>query len=215
MITVFSVANKPYLKYIDVLSASVKKYFPEANFLGCLVNCPDKDYGFDVRHIEHDKRMSEPNFCAGLRTKMFRDLLDEGHKTLIYVDADSCFIRSAKELIEHVNSCGVSMRPKSLEEGLFASGVITCNASKKGVRDFFESYRKNYQENINAGDWFSDQKMLNKTYQGLKNHIDFKPLPNKFCDVWFSDDGVLWTAKGITRGNNKFINKLKEFNYAG
>ena len=55
--------------------------------------------------------------------------------------------------------------------------------------------------------------MLNKTYQGLKNHIDFKPLPNKFCDVWFSDDGVLWTAKGTTRGNEKFIKKLNEYEY--
>lgn len=212
MITIFSVANEPYLGYLKTLHASIKRYLPNSKFIGFLVDCKKDNYDFDARHIQSDEKIPVNNFCAGLRTRLFVDLLEEINTPLLYIDADSIFVNEADSLIEHINSCGVSMRPKNLDEGTFASGVISCNPNKL-INNFFQNYKKNYLDVLYLGDWFSDQKMLNKTYQEMKDKINFKPLPNKFCDVWFSEEGIIWTAKGRTRNNQKFINKLEEYNY--
>lgn len=218
MIILFSLTDPEYFKYIKALIRSSKKYFSESKFCATLVNCNDKQIN-QLKKInncdilienkkflnDHEKRC----YCASRRAHLFIKLREKyPDDYLVWVDADSIFVKNAKLFSNHIISCDVSMRPKNLKIGTFASGVIT--SGPKSI-DFFNEYNNKINSKLNLNKWLTDQKMLNLTYNEFKNKINFKPLPNIFCDVWYSNNGVLWVAKRRIRDNNAFQNEVNKW----
>lgn len=218
MVTLFSLADAAYFKYIKALVKSSRKYFPKARFCVFLVNVTKKHLrqldGVDcIIKTEKKKFKSDREkrcYCASRRGYIFTQLRKEHPDDhLVWIDSDSVFIKNASSIFKkHILSCDVSMRPKSLKQGKFASAVIV--SGPKSI-DFFNEYYKKINDRMKLYEWTSDQKMLNLTYREFKNKINFKPLPRMFCDVWYSDKGVLWVAKGKCRDDNRYQREMKKW----
>lgn len=198
-----TLGSKEYHNYMVILGESITKYYPEIYPIFYIVDDIEaqskellQKYG-EIRYLEHDTNISKPLFCATRRAYLIPELRAEfPADSIMWVDADSVFRRRDEALLTFLQNTSVSMRPKNLKEGKFASGVIVSGPQSS---NFFETYLNFVSREIGSGRWMTDQECLNKTYQFCKsrmNDFGYKPLPNKYCDVWFSDDGVLWTAKG-------------------
>jgi len=220
MIRLFSLADEKYYRYIKALVASASIYFPDAYFNIYLVNMKDK-YLKELESInskctviiekkifdnDHKKRC----YCASRRGYLFIELRNKyPNDHLVWVDADSVFMKNADSFKKHILSCDVSMRPKDLLKGKFTSAVIV--SGPKSI-EFFKTYSRYINDHKEEYNWYNDQHMLNKTYVELKDKINFKPLPKIFCDAWHSDEGVLWMTKGVATGSKKrdYTKYLKE-----
>lgn len=218
MITLFSLSDSVYFKYLKSLVKSSRKYYPELKFYIFLVNPTKKQIlqmdGIPntVTIVEEKKFKNEREkrcYCASRRGYLFtklREWLPNNH--LVWIDSDSVFIKRDKSFHKHILSCDVSMRAKNLKQGKFASGVISGGPKSS---DFFKEYYNKINSRMDLLEWTSDQKMLNATYHDFKNKINFKPLPKIFCDVWYTDKGVLWVAKGKCRNDNRYQTEMKKW----
>jgi len=218
MIVLFSLADTKYFNYIKALVKSSRKYFSDSIFRIFLVNvdkkCVSQLSGINNCIISTEKKfffseLEKKCYCASRRGYLFIELRKQyPNDHLVWIDSDSVFVKSTKPFKKHILSCDVSMRPKDLILGKFASGVII--SGPKSI-DFFNAYYKKIKNRLHLNDWTSDQKMLDLNYRQFKNKIDFKSLPEIFCDVWYSDEGVLWVAKGKCRSNSRYQTEIKKW----
>ena len=218
MIILFSLADAKYFRYIKALVRSSREYFPDSIFHIFLVNvdkeCIMQLTGINNCMISTEKRnfsneLEKKCYCASRRGFLFTKLRRRyPNAHLVWIDSDSVFIKNAESFKKHILSCDVSMRPKNLILGKFASGVII---SGPNSIDFFNEYYNKINKRINLNDWTSDQKMLNLNYRQFKDKINFKSLPKIFCDVWYSNEGVLWVAKGKCRNNSRYQMEIKKW----
>lgn len=194
---IITAASPNFLRYARGLEASIKRYLPKAEFY-CLMGTTQS-----------------PMYYAHVRGKLLQDHItwEGGH--VVWVDADSIFVKEGSGFIEHVCSCDLTMRPKGKDWSkarCFASGVI-------GVRDsaVMDQFCADYDREIKRCEkkkkpWYADQKALNNMYASWKGKIDIKHLPFKYCDTRMSDEGVLWTAKGEEgRANSRYVQELEKY----
>lgn len=218
MIRLFSLADTKYFKYIKALIKSSVFYFPYAHLNIFLVNVNKKNIK-EFNNIENcnisieDKKFENDRkkrcYCASRRAYLFVELRKKyPNDHLVWIDADSVFIKRAKSFKKHILSCDVSMRPKDLNKGKFASGVIVSGPNSV---EFFDEYYNKINKNAHLYKWTNDQEMLNLTYREFKKKINFKPLPKIFCDVWYSNQGVLWIAKGKCRSDDRYQKEIKKW----
>lgn len=194
---IITAASPDFLRYARGLEASVKKYLPDAEFY-CLLGTNQS-----------------PMYYAHVRGKLFRDMIDCTGGHIVWVDADSIFVKEGSGFAKHVLSCDLTMRPKGRDWSTarcFASGVV-------GMRNTAEmnAFSVAYDNEIKRCEkkrkpWYADQKALNNTYAAWKRKIYFQALPFKYCDTRMSDEGVLWTAKGEKgRANIKYTQELEKY----
>jgi len=214
-ITLISLADGEYYKYLKVLVASAVKNFPQASLYIVLVNMEEKyrdeikSFGENIRvNIEkvsftgeHEKRC----YCASRRAFLFKKLRKEIDDILLWVDADSIIRKSCNELIVHLNSCELTMRSKS--KGKFASGVIGVGSSDI-CNEFIEEY---YKEVSKHNDWMNDQRSLCDVYYKFQDRIKFSFLPRPYCEVSLTDDAYIWAAKARRKNSSKYKREMAKY----
>lgn len=214
-ITLISLADSAYYKYLKVLVKSAIKNFPQAKLYMVLVNMEDgyadeiKSLGDNIRveiervdfSGEHEKRC----YCAGRRAFLFKKLREETDDILLWVDADSIIRKSCDDLIFHLNSCELTMRSKS--KGKFASGVIGIDSTDI-CNKFIEEY---YLEVGRHNDWMNDQRSLHQVYLKFKDDIKFKYLPRLYCEVSLTEKAVIWTAKSHRKDSKKYKREMAKY----
>lgn len=217
-IKIISLADSSYFEYLLCFVRSASKYFPSALFHAVLVNplegqveqLKDSHDRIDVvvEEVKFKTKQAKKCYCASRRAYLFHKLREEFDGILLWVDADSIIRGSCDDLIQHLDSCELTMRPKSDREGCFASGVIGIGNSQI-CKDFIKEY---YRRVLKDKTWMSDQNNLNITYGLFKNMINFKPLDDKYCDVWLSDDGIIWEAKSDKKRGERYIQEMEKIN---
>lgn len=219
-IKIISLADEDYFEYLCCCVASASLNFSEASFFVVLVN-PKENYKERLKSIHNNieiviekkdfsSHQEKKCYCASRRAFLFYDLRSKTDDILLWIDADSIIRSSCKDLIEHLNSCDITMRPKD-NPGKFASGVIGVNNSNI-CYDFVEEYYKRVSKD---NSWMSDQNNLNETYSFFKDKINYQPLENKYCDVWLSEDGVIWEAKSKKKKDKKYLKEMRKYGYKG
>jgi hypothetical protein len=216
-ITIISLADPDYFEYLVCFVKSANVNFPSASFYAVLVN-PIEGQADELKN-SHDnievvvetkkfKSIQEKKcYCASRRAKLFYDLRSQTEDMLIWIDADSIIRGSCDDLIKHLDSCELTMRPKKTPDK-FASGVIGIGNSEVCV-NFIAEYNEKVSKDKS---WMSDQNNLNDTYVLFKDVINFKPLPDKYCDVWLSDDGIIWEAKSKKKRGKRYVKEMKKYN---
>jgi hypothetical protein len=214
-ITIISLADDVYYQYLKSLVISATINFPQALLFIVLVNMDKKfrdellSYNskmkVEIEQVNIPPGYDRACYCASRRAFLFKKLREETSNILLWVDADSIIRKPCNDLISHLNSCDVTMRPKV--SGRFASGIIGINSS-----DVCNNFINRYYDLVKDDkDWMSDQKNLNRTYLEFKDTINFVPLANIYCDVWLSRQGVIWTAKSKTKKSNKYREEMTKY----
>jgi len=214
-ITLISLADSAYYKYLKVLVKSAIINFPQAKLHIVLVNMGEehrvaiKSLGENIRVDietvsfpgEHEKRC----YCASRRAFLFKKLREETDDVLLWIDADSIIRKPCDDLISHLNSCELTMRSKS--KGRFASGVIGVDSTDV-CNMFIEEY---YAEVSRHNDWMNDQRSLHQVYLRFKDKIKFNYLPRTYCEVSLTEEAVIWTAKSHRKDGKKYRAEMAKY----
>ncbi len=179
-IHIITCVSPDFVKYSEILMSSIALHLPQAK-----------------RHVLALGPNHKPMYYAHKRGEMLVEFLEKHENDhIVWVDADSVMVKDGNGFAKHIESCELTMRPKSPQMRCFASGVIGMKATwkmQKFVLEFAENIKRCEKKKY---PWYADQKALNATYAKFKKTINFKPLPFKYCDTRMSEEGVLWTAKG-------------------
>lgn len=215
-ITIITLADKVYYQYLIPLLHSANKHFNSAWAEVYLVDFDHQESPIsiceEIRAINPKYNVtflsSLPNvdlecYCTNARADLFYTLRRKTDNILFWLDADSIIRSSCDELIKHLSSCELTMNHKS--EIRFKAGVIGMGSSDI-CRDFTTRYRSLVSSEYN--DWFANQKYLNKTYSEFKDRINFKPLPDKYCDTRLTDKGVIWAAQSENKSDSKYVGAM-------
>ena len=211
-ITILTVANARYFQLLEGMVRSAEKNFSRASMIVELVNMESKylkiveqwHSDITVRSTSVEKSL-EKNFCTNRRAFLFREYRKKKFGHMMWLDADSVIRRPCDDLADHLLSCDLTMRMKT--EKKFAAGTIGMGNSQICTEMTNEYYRMVEADSS----WMSNQNNLNNLYAKFKKRIRFKPLPNTYCDVWLSDEGVIWAAKARKKKSEKFLSELNKF----
>lgn len=211
-ITILTVANAPYFQLLEGMVRSAEKNFPRANMMVELVNM-GSEYLKIVEQWHSDiivrsvavEKSAERNFCTNRRAALFREYRKKESGPLIWIDADSLIRRPCNDLADHILSCDLTMRNKTKNK--FAAGTIGIGNSR-----ICTELVNRYYEMVKADtSWMSNQNNLNRLYAEFKKRINFVSLPNIYCDVWLSDEGIIWAAKARKKKSERYLRELNEF----
>jgi len=165
--------------------------------------------GIDViiENVQFGDDREKRGYCTNRRAFLMYELRKQVDDILMWVDCDSVFIKSCDDLYNHLISCEITMRRKKAADK-FAAGVIGLNSSKI-CHEFVDDYWKLVSKNDRT--WGVNQKELRACYRMYKDRIKFEYLPKIYCDVWLSDEGVIWTAKSKTKHDDRYLNEIKKY----
>lgn len=212
-IKVFTACNKTYLDYAVALSNSVRANWG-MNLTVYTINCnvAEKPNFIPILQTMEDRWVGkyswEAAFCMRYRGMVFYEMLrairmfDKTETMLFWIDADSIVRKPVDDLFKYVADATVTAKQKSENE--YASGVL-------GISTNALSFAKTYRTLVNGDEhWKSDQRNLAKALSLHKHDVTFRPLPERFCDTAFTDEGVIWTAKIKCHDDPKW---KKEYEY--
>lgn len=157
-----------------------------------------------------------PRYCAGFRTYIFgpnrSDYFSE-EDTLVWIDADSLVRKDLKslELFCKENEFDTSARPKNKKDK-FASGLIVQKQTSEGLL-FGHQWHEKWKERFYNEEWTADQNSFNDTVSSnhSKNISKTIGLPREFCDVWITEEGVIWQAKHQTKMKKTYSDEMKKY----
>lgn len=209
----FTAVNGAYRNYARALERSLR--------LNCdmeitifTINCelPEVPNHICVQHkmrqTMQGKYTDEQAYCMRFRALMFPTLLinlaaETRTATMLYwIDADSIVRKPIDDLLRHSEGCDITAKQKG--ENDFASGVM-------GISTNSILFAATYRKLVNKDEhWKSDQRCFAEAVKIHKGKVDFKPLPETFCDTGFNDESVIWTSKIKSHDDPKW---LKEYEY--
>jgi len=186
------------------------------------------------REVAFANPMQTRCFCTNWRGELLLDYLKRTKDIIMWLDADAIIRKpSYDELYALGKKCDLSLRlkvPKQIGKGFMGGLILLGNTS--GSMRFAKLYnRKLSQEKYSylkvpsvpsGGDlhkippkarnvWMSNQNLLFFCYNSMRQQIKFKPLPGKFLDTRFTDNGHIWTVKTSTRRDHKFHKESKKY----
>tara|TARA_B100000214_G_scaffold188698_1_gene136233 strand:+ start:1181 stop:2965 length:1785 start_codon:yes stop_codon:yes gene_type:complete len=231
MIRYFTAINYDYGWWAIHLLRSFKNNSPESD-LTCFVMMDETKEKVDeliklLKHAnpsariievdqEFDKTVSfgptqSGRIAAGFRTVVFsnRTKFFKEEDTLVWVDADS-IVREDLSVVEDFckEDFDVSARGKN-DKLKFASGFIIVKpttAAEKFSNLLYNNWEKRYSEN----EWTADQNAFNEAARSLVGETSVLKAPKVFCDVWLSDEGVIWQAKHQTKIKKRYVDEMRK-----
>lgn len=213
-IKIITLSDGAYFNLLIPMVNSVNINFPEANMHIVLVNIEEEkdelirkiNPTYEVVHENVDLKGNDLKcYCTNRRMFLLNDIRGMDNSFLIWIDADSLVRKRCDELVALSHSCELTMRQKT--EKKHAAGVIGIGNSNV-CKEFLNRYSLIGEI---EKDWMSNQRNLSNIYKEFKDRISYKPLPNKFCDVWLSDDGVIWAAKSKLKKSEKYIKEKEKY----
>ncbi len=241
-IVVCTVASNDFLVYLERLLASAQKHLPNQMFFIVLVNVDEMKVPYlkslyrnsEVIHdyVKFNSLAEQSGYCTNRRAKLFPLLMDKYNTPIIWVDADSMFVKNAEELItyagkydlsviyrkDHVSFQASLQKLQSLPKGplgtpffgVFLNSVIITNNSVS-AKELFHDFSKRVEKMPIA--WFADQEGLYLSYRKFKDKIVFKPLGRNICSYKMDSASIIWTFKGERKGEYEYFRKGEEYIY--
>ena len=229
-VRIISLASHDYSDYLLGLSASISCNMPTLHMISYLVNS-DREVGSKIKSLgsnfkvkysnksfksEHQKRC----FCAGRRAWLFVDLLNKyPGDTVVWIDVDSLFRKYDSAFVDHVTSCGVSVRVKNDKKKFSYNGKHMRRHSSGCFSVSDISFAKRYLANIQIPkifknpkqEWMRDQNELNITIHQTLGKVKFKTLPDIYSDVWMRAEGIIWHAKSKSKNSKIYQDELRRY----
>ena len=217
-IKIITLSDHSYFHFLKPMVYSCNLNFKQANMHVVLVNCSESEKeeienmhdNITVIHekIEFNSDQEKRGYCTNRRAYLINYLRNNSEDIVVWVDADSIFRKNCDSLYQHFNSCELTMRGRDHDIEDFAAGVIGL-----GNTPVCYDFSKRYYDMVKTNDrtWAVDQYKLKECYFEFKSKINFISLPYKYCDVWFSDDGVIWSAKSKNKVSKKYKKEVVKF----
>lgn len=120
-------------------------------------------------------------------------------REFLFLDIDSCIRKDLLLLFNYYQECDVAIhtRPyKKLNNRKLMAGVIYFNGVQNGCRQFLREISKRLKVNFKSLSWYADQLALYDAYKKVRNKINIAHLDKKYIDWEFTQDSIIWTAKG-------------------
>ena len=228
----FTAFDMKYAWWATHLASSIFKNSPDSNFTAFLIAKKSEEDSEEVEGTIEIIQQANPNcrveltiikddidydtlkrFCAGFRTHIFGDARDEYFDTndaLVWIDADSIVRNDLKELEDFCenNDFDVSARPKNTKYK-YASGLIIQKPTIHG-KNFGIVWNQKWSKRFEEEEWTADQNAFNDavSYLMSRNKISTMGAPKSFCDVWLSDNGLIWQAKHQTKMKKVYVDEM-------
>jgi len=153
-------------------------------------------------------------YCVNVRSILVKNLLEQGHDSVLYLDADSIIRRDCRELQQLIkkNDLVILHNTEKEEElrHLFNCGIIGFNNSTS-TKKFVDKWITKIEE-IGFYKWYSDQIGFAYIYEEMKAELFLLSMPLTFHDSEFLSDSHIWTGRGPRKYKNKIF-KLEEKYY--
>ena len=235
-----TVASNDYMILLERLLASAELYAPGNLIYSVLVNVSKdrvenlkKIYpGFIAEHdyVKFNNLNQQKGYCSNRRARLFSKIMKLYDCPVIWIDADSIFIKSADEIINYSyeydlsadfseNHPTLSKGPINLKQyplgphgtpyyGVFNISIMTTNNSTF-AKEFFYQYEELVE--MHNTKWYSDQEGLYILYDRLKSKISFNSLPIHYCSRENNENSIIWTLKADLKKNEDYILKGNQF----
>ncbi|MDM3861026.1 MAG: putative nucleotide-diphospho-sugar transferase [Aphanizomenon gracile PMC644.10] len=209
--TILSIADQKYCKYLKTLISSIAVNFKDVHVHLHLINvspseqdellCLYSNITFTSEEVKIDDSQSFSAYCANVRVRVMRRLLESGIDNLLYLDADSIVRKDLTPLFRLLKNTDLIIhhRHSDVEAWRFATGAIAIRNNAK-VKVFMQGWEKNLESLIYS--WYGDQISFSRTYEILKNELYIKNLPMKYIDWKFSPFSSIWAGKGKRKHEN-------------
>jgi len=215
-ICIFTVANRPYVKFAYALYKSVRQFHTKCVYFECFLVNPETHNRFsrvknDDKLILHNVAYNgnkEKIFSCHLRISLFKKLLEKDYNLVYWFDADTLIRKNLWDFFKSLYNYNIILWVQGKSQ--YKSGLIGINNNLKG-KTFINNWNKIYNSKTKYI-WQSDQKTLKTTIgkNKVKNKVKYNLLRgknNKFFDLKFTNDSYIWVGKG----NRKHLNKYKKY----
>ncbi len=224
-LTILAIADPDFVPRLRALAASVAANMPSALLHACLVNADDEhaaeivathancEFSFVDAQLDATSMKigldgitpytEKAGFCVNLRGRKTLELLREGTKRVLFLDADSIIRRDLGPLCALIDSSDVVIHKRPHEQDYMgvAGGVIGVRPSPGGI-EFFERAVARIDA-IGNSDFFSDQLAFTQTIAELGDRVRIAHLPKAYIDWEFEPDSFIWTGKGRRKFENE------------
>ena len=165
---------------------------------------------------EFDKTVSfgptqSGRIAAGFRTVVFsnRTKFFNEEDTLVWVDADS-IVREDLSVVSDFCKEDFDVAARGKNDKLkFASGFIIVKPTPSAEK-FSNLLYNNWEKRFSENEWTADQNAFNEAARSLVGETSVLKAPKVFCDVWLSDEGVIWQAKHQTKIKKRYVDEMRK-----
>lgn len=224
-LTILAIADPDFVPRLRALAASIAANMPSALLHACLVNANDEhaaeiltahancEFSFEYAELDTTQvkigrdgitpYTEKAGFCVNLRGRKTLELLREGARRVLFVDADTIVRRDLGPLCALIdaNDVVIHKRPHENDYMGVAGGVIGVRPSTGGI-EFFERAVARIDA-IGNRDFFSDQLAFTQTIEELGARVRVAHLPKAYIDWEFEPDSFIWTGKGRRKFENE------------
>jgi lipopolysaccharide biosynthesis glycosyltransferase len=228
-LTILAVSDNSYLPFVRTLFNSIKANvkIPYTFHLHA-INVPDpqielfntmySSITFSRETITLDdapfksnafRKSKKASYCANIRAKVLYDLMLQGRKYILYLDADSIVRRDLKDLLTLIKYTDLIIFRRDNETDVrtkVLTSVIGINNNNKSL-NFIENWMNCMLQQEALYTWFSDQKYFYKTMTKFL-HVKIQPLPDLYVDSGFKGRSYIWNGKAARKFSN--VNYIKE-----
>lgn len=228
-LTILAVSDHSYLPFVKTLFNSIKTNvkIPYTFHLHA-INVPDNQIEifnamyssitFSRETIPLDdsplktnafRKSEKASYCANIRAKVLYDLMLQGRKYILYLDADSIVRKDLKDLFVLIKYTDLIIFRRDNETDVrtkVLTSVIGINNNNKSLV-FIENWMNCMLQQEALHTWFSDQKYFYKTMTKY-SHVKIQPLPDLYVDAGFKGKSYIWNGKAARKFSN--INYIKE-----
>ena len=238
-LTILAIADPEFVPRLRALAASIAANMPSATLRACLVNVVDPvlvesierahartEFSFvfaeldaTVVHMGRDgitPYTEKAGFCVNLRGRAVLDLLREGRRRVLFLDADSIIRRDLASLFPLIDASDVVIHKRPHEKDFMgvAGGVIAVRPSA-GAIEFFERAVERIDAIGNRA-FFSDQLAFQQTIADLGDRVAVAHLPKAFIDWDFDEQSYIWVGKGRRKFENAaYLEEERAYDHAG
>lgn len=234
-LVILTVSDSTYLPFARVLFNSIKSNVTiPYKFHLHAINVPDENLIFfkenfknikiTMDNIELDEAPDKTNqfskskkasYCANIRVKIIHDLMVEGFKYILYLDADSIVLKDLDKLFRMIQSQNTEILIRTRDDGTrihskVLTGVIGINNNFNTLK-FIELWKSLILDENSLYKWYADQVMFTENME--KNIINITTLPWEYIDTHgFSLNSFIWSGKGNRKYNNvKYTKEMEKY----
>jgi len=220
---------------------SLAKYMPEHKCCMVIINGNGK-YDNEILKWHPNIFIKHLRFKEGLGQGIYftfmalplEDLLEEYNEPLIYLDGDIIIRNSFSKLFDELNTYDILIRYRpyldfvgplgSIYGARTNTGVLVL-ANNKRTHSFVKKFKIQIVEYIknnispiayNEGNTVLtgiDQELIWTLIEKNKHSIKFFPLNDIYNDSYFSKEGIIWHAKGVSRKYPEYL--IECYKYGG
>jgi len=213
-----AVATGDYVPLAQTLVRSIERRVPGARMRVHLINASDEqaaslaDTSLVLR-VDREERSFEDaetrrTYAANRRVQLIRDALQDGERSVLYLDVDSIVRKSLDALVRWMLHYDIVVLPRfdaENERARFLISTLGVNNTPEALR-FLDTWLRELDDSTG---WLTDQLTMWRAYQIHRDELSMGALPQAFVDWEMRATSPIWCGKG-TRSHSNPLYRLEE-----